>query len=62
MAQGVKTLVSKLDNLSSIPRTNMVERTDSHSYPLTYIPKPWCTHTHTHKINVIKKNFKVEND
>ena len=58
MAQQVKALATKPDDLSSIPRTNIVELNTN---------PPWLysdIHVHrvTHALKIIKRNFNHDDD
>lgn len=61
MFQQMKVLVAKADNLSSTPRTNMVEGKEStppscsdlYMHAISHICT--CVRAHTHTINVKKK-------
>lgn len=63
MVQQVKILVAKPDDLSSIPRTHLVEGREARC-PLNFTPRPWYVHalthvhtrTHLHSLN--KYSFK----
>lgn len=53
MAQHVKRLTAKPDNLISNPRTHKVERLTPASCALIFACVHLHTHLHTHKINTM---------
>lgn len=57
MAQLVKVLAAKSDDLSLVPRTHMVkERADSCTLPSDLYMQVACVCMCTHRIKIIKKN------
>lgn len=56
MAQRVKELATKSQNLSSIPGAHMIERTDS--YELGSLSPSLSTHIHTHVIKTTHQGYR----